>query len=145
MRLWKIGVVCTLLVAVSPAMNLHKMIWYKSPAKRIQGTIVDLNGEGVYGADVSVYDHPEVWSDDSLNDDQKRAKQTKVATTSTDEDGKFSLRKLPKGAYEIEFNKGGFDTLSVIVEVDPSSHAKKFCVELAVSDTSGEPSFKPCK
>jgi len=141
----KIGVICMLLVAVSAAMNVHKLIWYKSPVKRIQGEIVAIDGKPIRFADVVVFSNPEVWSNDSLNFQQKRAKQRKIAATRADEDGRFYVKKLAKGSYEVEFSRGGFDTLSVIVQVDPVARSEKFCVELGVSDTSAEPSFQPCK
>jgi hypothetical protein len=144
MRSLKIGVICALLVAASAAMNIHKLIWYKSAVKRIQGEIVAIDGKPIRLADVVVFSNPEVWSDDSLNFQQKRAKQRKVAATRADEDGSFHVEKLARGSYEVEFSRGGFDTLSVVVQVDPAARSEKFCVHLGVSDTSAEPSFRPC-
>lgn len=145
MRLPRIGVICILLVAVSLALDEHKLMWYKPPVKRIQGEIVAPDGKPIRLADVVVFSNPEVWDDDSLSFQQKRAKQRKVAATRADEDGMFYIKKLAKASYEVEFSRGGFNDFSVIVQVDPAAHSERFCVKLDVSDTSGKPSFQPCK
>ena len=87
MRSLKMGVVFAFLVAASVAINIQKLMWYKLPVKRIQGQIVDPSGAPVGLVGITVFSHPEVWSDDSLSVQQKRAKQRKVAATRTDSPG----------------------------------------------------------
>jgi hypothetical protein len=134
-----------LLVAASAAANIRGLMKYTSPIRRVQGQIVDAKGAAIRLVDITVFSNPEVWSNDSLNVEQKRAMQRKIAATWTDEDGKFSLKKLAKGSYEVEFSRSGFNTFSVIVQVDPSAQTERFCIKLGVSDTTDEPYFKPCK
>jgi hypothetical protein len=66
------------------------------------------------GVNVQVFDKPEVWADDSLSLNEKRKRQTEIASTVTDSNGKFEFRGVPKGAYEIQFsNRNGLNVLSV--------------------------------
>jgi len=145
MRALKIGVVLALLAGVSLALNEHKSIWFKSPLNRIQGHVVDAAGDAIDLAEVNIWTHPEVWSDDSLSYEQKRSKQRKVETTSTDDHGKFYVKKLPRGSYEVEFKKDGFNDLSVIVQVDSSAPSERFCVKLTPGSEGNDGSFQPCK
>ena len=96
-------------------------ISYKSPIKKISGRIV---GFGTVNPDVKiqVLDKPDVWSDDSLSFDEKRKRQSTVASVSADSNGKFEFRDIPKGSYEVEFSgKEGWSPLSVFVVVDPGA------------------------
>jgi hypothetical protein len=144
MQCLKVASVCLSLIVVCAATAIHDLQTYKAPIKHVQGLVLDPTGSVLTNVDVTAFDHPEVWSDDSLNFSQKRAKQVKVAATRTDEDGRFSLKNLAKGRYEIEFSRSGFDILSTLVKVDPGADPNRYCVTLAVSSTSGKGSFKPC-
>ncbi|HYM76316.1 MAG TPA: carboxypeptidase-like regulatory domain-containing protein [Candidatus Dormibacteraeota bacterium] len=144
MRTLKIGVVWILLAVVSHAVNMQKLIWYKSPVKRIQGQIVDASGVAVDLVDVNVWSNPELWSDDSLSPRQKRLRQRKVAASTTDEKGKFSIKKLQNGSYEVEFRKAGFNDFSVIVQVNSAALSEKFCVTLYPGGATNNASFQPC-
>ena len=138
------AVIFASLVGTCAAANILTVTRYKSPVNRIQGKVVKPNGDPIDLADVTVFSNPEVWSDDSLSMVQKRAKQRRVAATGTDDDGKFSLKRLAKGSYELHFSRDGFNDFSVIVQVDHSAQSQKFCVQLSISDAGGEPSFRPC-
>ena len=145
MRLLRIGLVGILLVANATAINEFTIQHYKPHVRRLQGVVVDPAGAPIPLAQVTVFDDPEVWSDESLNFEQKRERQKTIAETRADDEGRFSVKKLPKGSYEVEFSRGGFNTLSVIVQIDPSERSEKYCVHLSVSDgPGGEPSFHSC-
>ncbi len=139
------GIIWMMLASTCAGANIHKLMEYKPPIKRLHGRVIDASGEGILLARITVFSNPEVWSDDSLFFEQKRAKQMRVASTSTDEDGRFSLKRLPSGSYEVEFSKDGFNTFSVIVQVGRPSKSEKFCIKLATSDSPEEPYFQPCK
>lgn len=145
MRHLMTGIIWMMLASTCAGANIHKLMEYKPPIKRLHGRVIDASGEGILLARITVFSNPEVWSDDSLFFEQKRAKQMRVASTSTDEDGRFSLKRLPSGSYEVEFSKDGFNTFSVIVQVGRPSKSEKFCIKLATSDSPEEPYFQPCK
>ena len=141
MRVLRIAVIGVLLVANATAIVEQTLQYYKSPVRRIQGRVLDPAGAPIRLADVTVFSNPEVWSDDSLNLRQKRERQKEIAATWGDDDGKFKVKKLPKGSYEVEFSRSGFNVLSVIVQIDPSAQSEKFCVTLAVSGVEGSRHF----
>jgi Carboxypeptidase regulatory-like domain len=140
----RIGLICTLLVTASVATNIHEMRQYKSPVRRVQGEVIDVNGATVSFVDVAVFNNPGVWFDDSLSFEEKRKRQSKIAGATTDDNGRFSLKKLRKGSYELQFTKGGLNTLSVIVQIDPSTQPENLCVRMATSGTPEEPLLQPC-
>jgi hypothetical protein len=133
-----------LLVANSSALDELKLQRYKAPVRRVQGEIMDVTGAPLRLVEITVFNHPEVWANDSLTVRQKRAIQKKLASTSSDEDGSFSLKKLAEGSYEVEFSRSGFNTLSVIVQINSSAPSETFCIKLGVSDASDDSSFQPC-
>jgi len=135
---------CFFLVTACVALNERTILQHTEPVNHIKGKIVDPAGDPIFGVDIVVFTHPELWLDESLSTVQRRERQTEVATTTSDENGKFALKGLRKGAYELEFSRGGFNTLSVIVTVDSSAPSEKFCVVLSISSGGGEPSFSPC-
>jgi hypothetical protein len=139
--------ICTLLAilaAPGAAVVEFVQVRYETPVSDIHGRTVDETGAAIPFVEIRVFNHPEVFSDDSLNLDQKRQKQKQVAATSSSQEGKFSLRGLPQGFYEVEFRKSGFHVLSVLIQVDPSAGSGKFCVRMGV-DPGGKPSFGPCQ
>jgi len=74
------------------------------------------------------------------------ARQHELTTATSDEHGRFSLKKLKKGKYEVLFQRSGFDPFSVIVRVDSSVPCKKVCVNLCVSGACFEkPRFEQCE
>ena len=139
------GLIWMLLAVSCDAANIQKLVWYKSPIKHVQGTTADPAGAVIGLVDVNVWTNTKVWLDDSLNFLQKRAKQKRVTATSTDENGRFSIERLPKGSYELEFKKSGFDDFSVIIQVDTSAPSEKFCVKLYPDAGDNRASFQPCK
>src|ERR1700735_428940 len=99
MRFLPIGILGVLLVAVCSAAVVHQTILYKSPIQKISGRIVGF-GTVNPGVKIQVLDKPEVWSNDSLSFNQKRKRQSIVASVRADSNGKFDIRDIPKGSYE---------------------------------------------
>jgi hypothetical protein len=145
MKFLRIALVCLFLVMTCPALDIQELLTYRTPVSRIQGRIVGGTEAIRMNVDVAAFNHPEVWSDARLSFQQKRKKQRKIATAWSDEDGKFALKGLEKGSYEIEFRKSGWNALSVIIQVDPDGESGQLCVKLGIADTSDRSSFQPCK
>ena len=147
MRIEPIGPVLFLLMLVPcHAAEDHKIVTYEQPVQCIRGNIADVTSSPVSLVNISVFDHPEVWSDRSLNFTQKRERQHEITATVTDERGRFSIKKLPAGRYEVLLEKGGFDPLSVIVRVDAAVPCKKLCVHLCPSGACFQkPKVQECK
>jgi hypothetical protein len=145
MRFLQVGVVCAVLVSVCSAAIVHETISYKSPIQKISGRIVGF-GTVNPGVKIQVFDKPEVWSDDSLSFNEKRKRQSTVASTSADSNGNFKFRGIPKGSYEVEFSgKEGWNPLSVFVVVDPGGSSRRLCVEMTIEGAGHEPSVQPCQ
>src|SRR5271165_2047863 len=146
MRLLKVGLMCAVLVPFCSAAVQHQTISYKSPIRRISGRVIGF-GRVNPGVKVQVLDKPEVWSDDSLSFDQKRKKQSIVASATTGSNGKFEFRGIPRGSYEVEFsNRQGWNVLSVFVVLDPSGSSQQLCVEMSLEGGGGSgPSVQPCQ
>lgn len=111
----------------------YHLIKHERPMKCLQGKITDSTGARMENVSVTIFDHPEVWSNPSLSFLQKRMGQHKIAAAVSDARGRFSLKKLPKGAYEVQYEKPGFDPLSVIIRVDSSTPCRKVGVRLCPS------------
>jgi hypothetical protein len=145
MRFLYVGAICVLLVPVCSAVVVHETISYKSPIKKISGRIVGF-GTVNPGVKIQVLDKPEVWSDDSLSFNEKRKKQSTVATVSADSNGQFEFRDIPKGSYEVEFSgKEGWNPLSVFLVVDPGGSSRRLCIEMSIEGVGPAPSVQPCQ
>jgi protocatechuate 3,4-dioxygenase beta subunit len=134
-----------LLVGVCWSVLPHELVRYDGPAKRLRGRVTDYRGAPIPGVAVEVYDNPQVWSDESLSLVQKRTKQNMVASSVTDEKGTFNVRGVSRGLYEVQFSRMGWNTLSVMLNVDPHSRAEELCVELPISGGAGEFKVKSCR
>jgi hypothetical protein len=144
-RFLPIGILCALLVAVCSAAVVHQTILCKSPIQKISGRIVGF-GTVNPGVKIQVLDKPEVWSNDSLSFNQKRKRQSIVASVRADSNGKFEIRDIPKGSYEIEFSgKTGWNPLSVFVIIDPGGSSRPLCVEMSLEGAGTAPSVQPCQ
>ncbi|HWC18082.1 MAG TPA: hypothetical protein VG498_13765, partial [Terriglobales bacterium] len=59
----------------------------------------------------------------------------------------FTVKHLPKGFYEVEFGNhgmGGYDVLSVLVNVDPKGKHAALCVNLGLESGEGRSSVFNC-
>ena len=131
MRAVKTALVCLLLASVSGAVVEHQLIKYGGPAKRLRGTVADWTGAPISDVQVEVYDNPQVW-DSTLTLLEMRSKQRKIGSTITDDKGRYNIRGVPAGQYEVQFSRMGWNILSVLVKVD-AGMAENFCVELQIS------------
>jgi len=144
MRSAKAGVIFFLAATICSAVVVHQTIYYKAPIKRISGRVVGF-GTVNPGLTVRVLDKPEVWSDNSLSFNEKRKRQSTVASTTIGSNGKFDFRAIPKGSYEVEFaGKQGWNPLSVFITVAPDGTSKQLCVELSIDGFGEGPSAQPC-
>jgi len=146
MRLTWMALTLVLLAVPCRSVEDHKVIEHEQSIKCIRGKIADPTGQPISGASISVLDNPDVWFDPKLNFFQRLARQHELTTATSDEHGRFSLKKLKKGKYEVLFQRSGFDPFSVIVRVDSSVPCKKGCVNLCVSGACFEkPRFEQCE
>jgi len=122
----------------------HELVRYDGPAKRPRGKVTDYRGEPIPGVDVAVYDNPQVWDEESQSSAEKRSKQKMIASAVTGQKGIFNVRGVPKGQYEVEFSRMGWNTLSLVLNIDPRSRAEDLCVELPISGGAGEYKVKSC-
>jgi hypothetical protein len=137
MRVLRIVLACLMFAGVCAGIREHQLVKYDGPAKRLQGKVTDITRSPIPWVNVEVYDHPEVWNDDSLSWSAKRARQKKIASAQTGLKGLFSVGGVSKGVYEVQFSRMGWNILSVVMRVDPESRGEGLCVELQVSGGGG--------
>jgi hypothetical protein len=120
---------------------------YERPVRTIRGKLTGF-GQVVPSLSVQVYDNAKVWLDDSLSIAEKRKRQTLVASAEPNDRGEFKVKHLPKGLYEIEFGNegmGGYNILSVLVNVDPRGAGDKLCVDVSLEGApSPQSSVRRC-
>jgi hypothetical protein len=139
-----------LVLLMTVSAGLASTIWdwkrYPTPVRSLRGQVI---GEGAVnpGVQISIYDIAEGWADDSIPVSGKRRGRPPVLTLETDEDGRFEAKKrMPKGIYEVEFEQGGWDILSVITEIDPDRGAKdRLCVTLRISSAGHKHTVEKCQ
>jgi hypothetical protein len=142
-RSLKIIALCLLLARVCVGVVTHETITYKTSIKKVSGRVVGY-GDVNPGMDVQLFDKPEVWADDSLSWNEKRKRQTVIASTVTNSNGKFEFRGVRRGAYEIQFSKNGWNILSVLVNVEPSGSSDRLCVQVSIDGWGPQTSVQAC-
>ena len=128
------GISLLFLASVSFAVIVHDTVRYERPVRSIRGRVTGY-GQVVPAFWVDVYDNAEVCLDESMPLIEKRKRQTKVASAEPNERGEFNIKHLPKGFYEVEFGNhggGGYNDLSVLVNVDPRGANDKLCVDVSL-------------
>lgn len=145
MRLVKTIALCALIATVCGAVVVHEIVRQGAPVKRLRGTVTDWTGAPILDTQVEVYDNPQVW-DDSLSLVQRRSRQKKIASTVTDDKGRYNIRGVRAGRYEVQFSRGGggWNILSVLLNVDRHG-AEGLCVELRMESGAGRGQIKDCK
>ena len=131
------------LVSVSFAVMVHNTVRYARPVRSIRGRVTGY-GQVVPVFWVDVYDNAEVCLDNSMPPVEKR---TKVASVEPNERGEFNIKHLPKGFYEAEFGNhggGGYNDLSVLVNVDPKGTSDKLCVDVSLESGPGQNTVTKC-
>jgi len=96
------------------------------------------------GVQVYVFDNAQVWLDHSLSMQEKRKRQTNDADAVTDEQGRFAVKRLPEGFYEVEFRRDGWDVVSALVHVKHGGTKDQLCVVLRIESGPGEDSVEKC-
>ena len=137
---------CILLTRICSAVVIHETTSYPTPLKRISGSVIGY-GNLNPGVKVEVFDKPELWADDSLSFNEKRKRQKLIATTRTDAKGRFDIRRVPKGTYEVQFSTGydgGWNILSVFAKIDPAGSRERLCVKVALEGALEESSVAGC-
>jgi hypothetical protein len=139
--------ICLLfLVGVAFAVIVHDTVRYDKPVRVIRGRMTSNGAVVIYGW-VNVYDNAQVCLDDSISPAEQRKRQTRVVSVKPNEKGEFNIRRLPKGFYEVEFGnqgQGGYNSLSVLVNVDPKGNTDGICVNLGV-EGGGQSSVAKCE
>jgi hypothetical protein len=116
------------------AVIIHDTMRFEQPIRAIQGRVSN-HGNAIPSVWVDVYDNVQVVLDGSMTPAEKRKRQTKIASVKPKIDGEFSIKDLPKGFYEVEFGNhgmGGYNVLSVLVNVDAKGTAGALCVNLGL-------------
>jgi hypothetical protein len=89
------------------------------PVHRLQGTT--LFREPLPGVEITVYDSPDVILRSDLKYEEMRSRQRILQKVVSDKRGRFKVKRLPPGRYELYFRKEGWNPLSLIVTVVPHS------------------------
>jgi hypothetical protein len=145
MRLLRVVIVCFVAAFAGYAAVVHEVVSYKTPIQKISGRVVGFGAVNP-GVLVQVRDKPHVWLDDSLSLDEKRKRQSIIASTDTDSSGNFTFHKIPKGSYEVEFSgRPGWNPLSALVVVDPAGSSARMCVVMSIEGGVTSPSVRPCR
>jgi hypothetical protein len=145
MRILTVFKLSILFTGICLAVVTHETMNYSTPLKRISGSVIGY-GNVNPGVKVELFDKPEVWADGSLSLNEKRKRQKLIATTSTDAKGKFDFRGVRRGAYEVQFSTGdgGWNILSVLVNVEPGGSSRPLCVQLSLEGAGQKPSVASC-
>ncbi len=119
---------------------------YEHPIRAIRGRVRGF-GQVVPGFWVDVYDKARVPLDDSMPEFEKRKEQARVASVEPDEKGEFNIQHLPKGPYEVRFGnrgQGGYNTVAVLVNVDPRGTKDRLCVAVGLEGSGPRSSVSKC-
>lgn len=141
-----ISVSLFLCVGIAFAVVVHDTVEYERPVSAIRGRVTGF-GQVVPILMVDVYNNAQVWLDNSLAPVEKRKRQTKVASVQPNTNGEFNVARLRKGFYEVEFGNranGGYNILSVLVNVDPKGTKDSLCVDLSLEGGGGQSKVNKC-
>jgi hypothetical protein len=124
---------------------IHDTVKFELPIRAINGRVSN-HGNDIPSVWVDVYDNAQLCLDHSMTPAERRKRQTKIASVKPKEHGEFSIKHLPKGFYEVEFGNhgmGGYNVLSVLVNVDPNGKPGALCVNLGL-EGAGQSSVFNC-
>jgi hypothetical protein len=134
------------LVGIAYAVVIHDTVHYEHSVRAIRGRVTSL-GAVMRVVWVDVYDNAQVCLDDSLTQAEKRKRQTKIVSAEPNDNGEFKITHLPKGFYEVEFGNrgnGGYNILSVLIQVDPKGTKDGLCVNLSQEGLGGQSTATRC-
>ena len=107
------------------------IITKKKVVRVLYGVVLDPSGAPMEGVQADVLDHPELMAKAKSESD---VEQRVVASAKTSADGKFRLKNLPDGKYDVRFTATGFNELHIYVEVKSrSGNVKGVEVELPLA------------
>jgi hypothetical protein len=114
----------------------NEMIVVRPPGKyrQVAGVVKAQTGEIVSDVLVEVYDHPEYLFLNYPESEEKKKAQHRIQGCVVGADGKFCIRDLPPGKYELRFSKaGGWNHLHVYVVIaDSKQKASSRTLELTM-------------
>ena len=142
-----ISAVLSLFVSFAVAVIVKQTVRYEQPVRAIRGRVTAVGQVMDAAVWVDVYDNAQVCLDDSMAPTEQRKKQTKVASVEPNYKGEFSIKRLPKGFYEVEVGNhggGGYHVLSVLVNVDPKGANDRLCVDLSLEGGNAESTVRTC-
>jgi hypothetical protein len=142
-----ISAVLSLFVSFAVAVIVKQTVRYEQPVRAIRGRVTAVGQVMDAAVWVDVYDNAQVCLDDSMAPTEQRKKQTKVASVEPNYKGEFSIKRLPKGFYEVEVGNhrgGGYHVLSVLVNVDPKGANDRICVDLSLEGGNAESTVRTC-
>jgi len=96
---------------------------------------------------VDVYDNAQVRLDDSESFVEQKKRQKMVASIEPNENGEFKVIHLPQGFYEVVVSNrgmGGYNVLSVLVNVSPNGAKDKLCMDLSLEGQGGHSTVTKC-
>ena len=146
-RALKIALVLFLCTQACGGVVVHERFDYKPPIRKISGWVVG-HGNWNSGVHVTLFDKPELWSEQSLSFNEMRQKQRQIAATITDDNGRFEFHHIPKGTYEAEFSmdvSGGWNILSAFIIVDPSGAREHLCVQMGLEGSGPPATVRGCQ
>ncbi|MCA1617617.1 MAG: carboxypeptidase-like regulatory domain-containing protein [Acidobacteria bacterium] len=103
----------------------------KNVVRVLYGVVLDPSGAPMEGVQVDILDHPELMVKAKSEAD---VEQRIMASARTNADGKFRLKNLPDGKYDVRFTATGFNELHMYVKVKSrSGKVKGIEVELPIA------------
>jgi hypothetical protein len=94
--------------------------------RKMEGTIEMSGGRPLEHALVEIFDHPEYLLDQSSSFKRDHPEQKRLAVCRTAADGKFCVRDLPSGKYELRSSiDSGWDVTHVFVVLDKKAGQNK--------------------
>ena len=142
-----ISAVLSVFVSFAVADIVKQTVRYEQPVRAIRGRVTAVGQVMDAAVWVDVYDNAQVCLDDSMAPAEQRKRQTKVASAEPNYKGEFSIKRLPKGFYEVEVGNhggGGYHVLSVLVNVDPKGANDRLCVDLSLEGGNAESTVRTC-
>lgn len=143
---FRIWLALFLFIGFAAAVTVLNQFRYERPIRSIRGKVIAF-GQVVPGFWVDVYDKARVPLDDATPQFDKMKEQAKVVSVEPDEKGNFNIQHLPKGLYEVRFGnrgEGGYNTVSLVVKIDPKGARDNLCVDVGLESSSHTSSVRKC-
>ena len=145
-NVFRISLALVLSSVFAAAVTVVNEFRYERPIRSIRGKVTGFR-QAVPGFWVGVYDTARVPRGYSTPQFDKIKEQAKVVSVEPNEKGDFNIQHLPKGLYEIRFGnraRGGYNIVSLIVDIDPKGARDKLCVDVGLESSSHISSVRKC-